>query len=105
VQHSEKQSLSDDEIAGNLYQFTLAGFDTTANTLAYAVTMLAAHPKWQDWIIEEITEVQDSLGGSNAGYAEIFPRLKRCLALMVRDGSIYERLGNGLTNRYPGMRH
>lgn len=84
VPPTEKQVLTDDEITGNLYQFTLAGFDTTANTLAYAVTTLAAVPEWQEWIIDEIDHVQKSLGDAQAGYPEIFPRLERCLALMVR---------------------
>lgn len=88
VPPTEKQALSDDEITGNLYQFTLAGFDTTANTLAYAVTMLAAVPEWQKWIMEEIDHVQRSLGDAQAGYAEIFPRLERCLALMVREKNL-----------------
>lgn len=78
---TEKNTMSDDEIRGNLYQFTLAGFDTTANTLAYSASMLAIEPKWQDWIAEEIGEVK-KLVGPDAGYADILPRLPRCLALM-----------------------
>ena len=45
------------EILGNLFQFTAAGFDTTANTMAYAIKILAIETKWQDWIIEEIDSV------------------------------------------------
>jgi len=89
VAPTEKQTLSDDEIVGNLYQFTLAGFDTTANTLAYAVTTLAIVPKWQDWIIEEIDEVQKSIGDAQSGYTEVFPRLQRCLALMFETLRLY----------------
>jgi len=77
---NEKHTLSSGEIIGNLYQFTLAGFDTTATTLSYAVTTLAARPEWQDWIMEEVDQVRE-LDGK---YAEVFPRLERCLALMVR---------------------
>jgi cytochrome P450 len=90
VPSAEKQILSDDEVRGNLYQFTLAGFDTTANTLAYAVTTLAVEPKWQDWIIEEIDQVQKSLAGTEAGYPDIVPRLERCLALMVSHSIPYQ---------------
>jgi cytochrome P450 len=75
------QSLSEHELAGNLYLFTIAGFDTTANTLAYAVTTLAVYPEWQDWIIEEIDSVLKHGGGTD--YETIFPKLGRCLALMV----------------------
>lgn len=77
------QVLLEEEIFGNLFIFTSAGFDTTANTMAYALAMLATYPKWQDWLYEEISEV---VGGSDTDrleYNEIYPRLPRCLALMV----------------------
>ena len=73
--------LSEDEITGNLYQFTIAGFDTTANTMAYAMTNLAIYPEWQDWIIEEIDQVSNL--NEDLDYERTFPALKRCLALMV----------------------
>lgn len=73
--------ISEDEMIGNLYQFTIAGFDTTANTMAYAVTILAIHIEWQDWIIEEIDQVANLHG--DLDYGRTFPALKRCLALMV----------------------
>ena len=76
-----KLFLSESELAGNLFQFTIAGFDTTANTMAYAITILAIHPEWQDWICEEIDEVVAEKG---LQYEKAFPDLKRCLALMVR---------------------
>jgi cytochrome P450 len=79
-----RSALTDEEIFGNLFIYNLAGHDTTANTLAYAVTMLAADIKWQEWIGEEIRSVfsgKDSV--ENWEYEEAFPRLKRCLALMV----------------------
>lgn len=68
--------LSEEEIRGNLFTFTIAGFETTANTLAYAVAELAANLEWQDWIGGEIDETR-------AGYLTGFPKLTRCLALMV----------------------
>ena len=78
---SKSQNLSEEEILGNLFQFTAAGFDTTANSMAYAVTILAIEPKWQDWIIEEIDRVGQSEQSND--YAKIFPKLPHCLALMV----------------------
>lgn len=74
--------LSDDEITGNLFNFTIAGFDTTASTMAYAIIALAIQPEWQDWIIEEIDRVSQNHPGRD--YEASFPLLKRCLALMVR---------------------
>jgi len=78
-----KLFLSESELAGNLFQFTIAGFDTTANTMAYAITLLAIHPEWQDWISEEIDAVVRN--SPDMPYEEAYPALKRCLALMVSD--------------------
>ncbi|KAK1584969.1 cytochrome P450 [Colletotrichum navitas] len=84
-----KTHLTEEEIGGNLFVFTIAGFDTTANTLAYAVTLLAAYPEWQTWIQAEIDAV---LGPAPSGagsddelpdYAAAYPKLVRCLAIMV----------------------
>jgi cytochrome P450 len=84
-----KSFLTEEEIAGNLFIFTAAGFDTTANTMGYAVTILAAYPQWQAWVQEEIDSVMGSpsTGGEDEpalpDYATTFPRLIRCLAVMV----------------------
>ncbi|KAJ5156658.1 hypothetical protein N7492_009461 [Penicillium capsulatum] len=40
-------SLFDEEISGYLFVFSTAGFETTANTVGFAVLMLAAYPKYQ----------------------------------------------------------
>ncbi|RAL66550.1 hypothetical protein DID88_006240 [Monilinia fructigena] len=40
--------LTEEETTGSLFNFTIAGFDTTANTLAYAIICLAINPEWQD---------------------------------------------------------
>ncbi|EXJ74386.1 uncharacterized protein A1O5_02682 [Cladophialophora psammophila CBS 110553] len=77
------QVLSEEEILGNLFIFTSAGFDTTANTMAYALALLATYPEWQDWLYEEINTVVGARGAENLEYAEIYPRLPRCLALML----------------------
>ncbi|KUL90560.1 hypothetical protein ZTR_00393 [Talaromyces verruculosus] len=36
------------------------GFDTTANTMGYAVMLLAAYPEYQDWIREELCALEDA---------------------------------------------
>ena len=81
--HKQKSSqfLSDKEIYGNLFAFNLAGHDTTANTMAFAISLLALEPKWQDWIHYEIRQVVADYPTTD--YETYFPRLKRCLAIMV----------------------
>lgn len=76
--------LTEDEIRGNLFTFSAAGFDTTANTMGYAVMLLAAYPEWQDWVREELESFD--LDSSKWEYETTFPKCRRVLAVMV--GSI-----------------
>ncbi|KAJ3943626.1 uncharacterized protein N0V96_006555 [Colletotrichum fioriniae] len=93
-----KSYLTEEEIAGNLFIFTAAGFDTTANTLAYAVTLLAAYPEWQAWIQAELDVVLGPPAPSPSSspeqedreltdYSIVFPKLTRCLAVMSSSSS------------------
>ena len=77
-----KSGLTDEEIFGNIFAYNLAGHETTANTVATALILLAAFPQYQDWLSEEIDNV---LGTSKdaSHYENAFPRLHRCLAIMV----------------------
>ena len=76
--------LTDDEVLGNLYILNLAGFETTANALTYAIPYLAAHPEVQEWLMEEILEGKNQTTNiDNADYEDTFPRFTRCLAVMV----------------------
>jgi cytochrome P450 len=75
--------LTDDEIKGNMFIFNIAGHDTTANTLAYAVALIAVHPEVQEWVLEEVKSVFKENGEGRLVYEELFPKLKRCLAVMV----------------------
>ncbi|KAI4265812.1 MAG: hypothetical protein L6R38_009161 [Xanthoria sp. 2 TBL-2021] len=85
-QHSSKLGFTDEEIFGNIFAFNLAGHETTANTVAYALVLLAAHPQYQDWVREEIMQVQDTSAGE---YNSSFPRLQRCLAVMYETLRLY----------------
>lgn len=77
------QSLTEAEIFGNMFVFNFAGHDTTANTLAYGFILLAAHPNVQSWISEEIRHVCGGTETSALDYRKTFPKLKRCLAVLV----------------------
>lgn len=81
------QYLTESEISGNLFIFTAAGFDTTANTLGYAITLLAAYPEWQVWVQQELDYVWSNLekhDKDTPNYGTVFPKLTRVLAVMVR---------------------
>lgn len=83
IQGKGKNTLSVEEIYGNLFMFSFAGHDTTANTLSYALILLAANEKALSWMKEEISAVVGGSDPEDWEYEKIFPQLKRCLAVMV----------------------
>ncbi|KAK0408409.1 hypothetical protein QR680_003938 [Steinernema hermaphroditum] len=59
------KKLSTTEIGSQCLLFLLAGFDTTANTLAFTIYSLAKYPEFQDRIRTEIDEV---IGSDDVSY-------------------------------------
>lgn len=53
------QPLSDDDISNDLLIFMLAGHDTTATALTYALWALGRHPAVQDRVAAEAAEIGD----------------------------------------------
>ena len=79
-----KLSLADNEIFGNIFAYSLAGHETTANTVAAALVLLAAHPEYQQWLAEEIKSVCSTTSNPETwDYDTTFLKLQRCLAVMV----------------------
>lgn len=76
-------ALSEDEMLGNLFIFTAAGFDTTANTLAYSIALLCRYPEWQDWLFEEIDTIMPVDDKADLDYATIYPKSTRVQACML----------------------
>lgn len=81
------KGLSDDEVYGNMFIFNFAGQDTTANTMAYAITLMAIHPEIQEWVREEVVAVFSR--SNSQEYDQAFPRLKRVRALMYETLRLY----------------
>lgn len=77
------KGLTVDEIFGNIFVINFAGHDTTANTLAFTVLLLAAHPDIQDWVSEEVCDFVKSQDGDGWDYGDLYPVLTRCRAVMV----------------------
>lgn len=96
-------SLTEDEISGNLFLFSAAGFDTTAHTMGFAVTLLAAYPEWQDWMREELLNIYKE--APHWKYEEVFPRCPRTLAVMVCHPFLHLSLPSPLTDRYIAARN
>ena len=79
----KRLGLTMNEIFGNIFVYYFAGHDTTAAVFAYTIYLLAAHPEVQEWIGEELHHVLPSNNSSQWRYEDVFPRLKRCLAVLV----------------------
>lgn len=79
----DRSSLTAEEIYGNLFIWNLAGHDTTATVLAYSISLLSVNKAVQEWLSEEINDVLGDTPCEDWKYEEGFPKLKRCLALMV----------------------
>lgn len=90
----DAKGLTVGEILGNIFVINFAGHDTTANTLAYSMLLLAAYPEVQDWVGQELKEVLPDSSSDSWSYEELFPRLKRCLAVLVSNspGKYYVEL-------------
>ncbi|KAK6441286.1 hypothetical protein LTR95_002479 [Oleoguttula sp. CCFEE 5521] len=76
-------SLTDEELIGNLFVVSAAGFDTTANTLSYALALLCRYPEVQDWMFEEVDELLSDDMDDDLDYVAIFPRVVRIMAIML----------------------
>lgn len=83
------KALTEDEMMGNLFIFTAAGFDTTANTLSYALVLLCRYPEWQDWILQEVDDLFPSTSNEPVDYATLFPKVVRIMAFMLETLRIY----------------
>ncbi|KAJ3579647.1 hypothetical protein NPX13_g908 [Xylaria arbuscula] len=81
--------LSVEEIFGNLFVINLAGHDTTANTLAFGMLLLAAHPKVQAWLAEEVAIVTSDDAVDAWDYKKLFPHLKRYGAVLYETLRLY----------------
>ncbi|KAL1607621.1 hypothetical protein SLS60_002555 [Paraconiothyrium brasiliense] len=81
--------LSVDEIFGNIFVINFAGHDTTANTLAFSMLLLAAFPDVQQWVAEELDRIIPKTPSSDWTYVGLFPRLVRCRAVLFETLRLY----------------
>jgi cytochrome P450 len=83
---SDKGGLSDQEITGNVFIFTLAGHETTATTMQTALVLLAAHPELQQEIHEELDMIyRGKSEGEGLLYESDYPKMRRVMALFVSE--------------------
>jgi cytochrome P450 len=75
------RGLTVEEVIGNVFLINFAGHDTTANTLAFAIYLLASEPEVQLWLTEEVDAV--TRHDDNWDYERLYPSLVRCRAVLV----------------------
>ena len=80
---SPAKGLTVNEIFGNIFVINFAGHDTTANTLAFSMLLLAVNPEVQDWVSAELREMTKDGENERLEYTVLFPKLLRCRAVMV----------------------
>ncbi|KAL3430294.1 cytochrome P450 [Aspergillus tetrazonus] len=83
--------LSNAEILGNTYIFSLAGHETTATTMRFALPLLAIHQDVQDRLYEELEEALRDQPADPAEweYSTVFPRLVTPLCIMLETLRLY----------------
>ncbi|RPD56051.1 cytochrome P450, partial [Lentinus tigrinus ALCF2SS1-6] len=79
LEHDSAAKLSDEELIGNVFLFLVAGYETTAHTLAYAFILLALYPEEQEAFYRNIKSVLPS--DRNPTY-EDFGSLSYALAVL-----------------------
>ena len=82
--HSPAKGLTVDEIFGNIFVINFAEHDTTENKLAFSMFLLAVHPEVQYWVSAELQEMTKDSEDGKLLYSELFPKLLRSRAVMVR---------------------
>ncbi|EHA25896.1 hypothetical protein ASPNIDRAFT_43691 [Aspergillus niger ATCC 1015] len=83
--------LSDREIISNMHLFTIAGHETTATTLRFALVLLALHQNVQDWVHNGIAEAtKDKLPNiEDWNYDDAFPKFVTPLCVMLETMRLY----------------
>jgi cytochrome P450 len=78
------RSLTDEEICDELIVFLIAGHDTTATTLTYALWALGHHPDFQDRVAAEVAEL-----GERRLAPEDVPRLPYTIQVLNESLRLY----------------
>lgn len=85
------EGLTDSEVMGNVFIYTLAGHHTTASAISYTTLLLAIYPEWQDWVASELEHhLQHHKDIATWDYDTLFPHLKRTLALMLETLRLFQ---------------
>ncbi|CCX31202.1 Similar to Putative cytochrome P450 CYP13A3; acc. no. Q27517 [Pyronema omphalodes CBS 100304] len=78
------KGLPEQEVIGNLFIFALAGLDTTASTLQFALCLLALNQDVQEWLHRDIKKALEGESEDPAewNYSQVYPKLVGCLCVI-----------------------
>ncbi|KAK4214222.1 cytochrome P450 [Rhypophila decipiens] len=82
--------LTESEVYGNMFMLNFSGHDTIAQAITFGIFFVAAHPEVQDWISEELRSVLGTRDPEDWSYTADFPRLKRCMAVLLETLRLYD---------------
>ena len=92
------ETFSTEEMVDQVAIFFLAGHETSASALAWALYLLAIHPEWQDRVAQEAEVLGDDIGFSDLSRLRVSRdvfretlRLYPPVPMMVREASCPER--------------
>ncbi|KAM4067577.1 cytochrome p450 [Hirsutella rhossiliensis] len=89
---SPRRGFNEDEVAGNLFIYLLAGYETTANAIVYALVVLALRPDIQAKVVEEVDRVYAEAaadGRSALTYKDDFAKLAYSYGFMYETFRLY----------------
>ncbi|CAG8952971.1 hypothetical protein HYFRA_00003161 [Hymenoscyphus fraxineus] len=88
----KKVGFTQDEVLGNLFIYLLAGYETTANAIAYGLIVIALEPQLQKRIAAEVDNVWANAaaqGRSELTYADDFSQLQYMYGFMYETFRLY----------------
>ncbi|USP74921.1 putative cytochrome P450 oxidoreductase [Curvularia clavata] len=88
----KKHAFTDDEVMGNLFIYLLAGYETTANAIAYGIFVLALEPMLQQKLSDSIDKVWSraaAQGRTRLSYEDDFAELQYLYGFMYETFRLY----------------
>ncbi|KII87854.1 hypothetical protein PLICRDRAFT_54898 [Plicaturopsis crispa FD-325 SS-3] len=87
---SDYKRLTDDELLSNIFTFLLAGHETSAHTLSFAIALLALNPAVQQKLYEETSRVWPAgPPDSTSSYKDELPKLEYTTAVFRETLRLY----------------
>lgn len=84
--HADDDTLSEEELIGNVFLFLFAGHETTAHSLAFALGLLAIYPNEQRKLVQQIQDLQ--LADKDFTYDDL-PKFTYALAVLYETLRLY----------------